>query len=221
MKKQLLHLFAITLLSNALIAQFTQTDATMSEGVQPGLEFEVKGESRKAEKVWKDYTKNLGKLNWDKKAKEYTLPNALLPAIESSSPITLVAKFDEFSNMTRVKVWIKEGDVFLTEQINPNKIAGAKVFLTDYSYLVEKVYVGEELNEEEKNLNKLEKELDRLSKQNENLHRDIEKAKDAIKKAEREIVENNNEQEAKKKEIEEQQAKVKQVSDKLNKIGSN
>ncbi len=220
MKKFATTLFLLATAQLTISAQIRPVNASMSEGARPGFEFDVNGDNKTAEKIWKDYTKSAGKLNWDRRNKEHQIIGGRIPTIDALNPITIIAKFEDFKKITRVKVWLKSNDVFLTEEEHPDQINGAKLYFNEFITQVEKSFVGDELKEEQKNLDKLEKDLEKLVKQNEGFHKDIEKAKDAIQKAERAIDENNKNQKEKQKEIKAQQEKVSEVADKLKKVGT-
>lgn len=217
-------LLFITLMCTSLIlnAQVIEKDMRMSAGIQNALVVELKGANKKeAEKLWKDFSKEFGKLERDKKQDEYFLLNVTVPSIDPVNPITIFTKFDQFDDMTRAYFWIKRNDTFLNSIDHETEIDGADVFLTDYSYEVEKEVIKEELENEEKNLRNLQKDLEKLEKKNKDLHDDIEKAKDTIRKAEAAIEQNKKDQEDKSKEIEAQKEIVSKVSDKMNKVGKN
>lgn len=222
MKKYLLLLSIMVFISSEMISQVIEKDMRMSAGVQNALVIELRGaDKKKSEKLWKDFSKDFGKLERDKKMDEYFLLNVVVPSIDSDNPITIFTKFDEFDDMTRAYFWIKRDDTFLNSIDNETEINGADAVFTDFSYEVEKEVIKEELEKEEKNLKNLEKELDKLAKKKEDLKNDIEKAKDTIRKAEIEIEQNEKDQKDKSKEIDAQREIVSKVSDKMNKVGKN
>ena len=211
-----------SIMTSSLSAQIASGDYTMSEGVNEALFFELKGaDKKKAEGIWKSYIKSFGKVETNRKSKEIILKEAVIPAINVDGQLMLFTKFEEFDAMTRVYVWFKAGDTFLTESNDRSVLEGTDVFLKEYMFQVEKDVIKDELNNEEKVLGNLQKDLDKLEKKNRGYHDDIEKAKEAIRKAESEIERNLQDQSNKKLEIENQRKKVSAVSDKMNRVGKN
>ena len=221
MKKQIITtIFA--LLTVSLIGQVIEKDLTMSEGVQNALTVELDGANKKrAEGIWKNYSKEFGKLERNRKAKEHVLMNAIIPAVDSEYPITVFTKFDEYDNMTRAYFWFKMDDRFLNSIDDEREVNGIDAFLKRYALEVEKEVVKEELEDEEKELKNLQKDLSKLEKKNKDLHKDIEKAKKKIAESELEIERNLQEQQLKREEISQQQTRVQAVSKRMNNVGSN
>lgn len=221
MNKSLFGILVFSLFVNPAFSQIIEKDGSMSDGVQNALTMDLTGSQKLVESQWKDFSKKFGKLARDKKTKEYILHEVLIPSIDTEYPVTVITKFEEFDNLTRAYFWFKRDEKYLNSIDNEAEIAGADVFLTNFSVQVKKEFVGKELDEEEKNLRKLEKALDKLKDKNDDLHRDIEKAEDTIRKAKIDIERNLEEQERAKKEIETQREKLKLVSQKMNAIGKN
>ena len=219
MKKQLL----TAILSLFVITAFTQViekDLSMSEGVQNALTLELNGaDKKKAEKKWRDYAKEFGKIERNKKSNEYVISDAVIPAVDTEYPITVFTKFDEYDDLTRAYFWFKMDERFLNSIDDENEVNGIDVFLERYAVEVEKEVVKEELKEQEKQLKKLQRELSKLEKKEKNLKDDIEDAKKKIADSERELEQNVVYQKDMRAAIEEQEAKVKMVSDKMNKVG--
>ena len=222
MKNQILLLGILLLAGSTLLAQVIEKDMRMSSGVQNALVVELHGSNKKrAESIWKDFSKDFGKLQRDKKTDEHFLLNVVMPSIDPEYAVTVYTKFDEYDDMTRAYFWFKMDDRFLNSIDDEKEINGADALLTDYSIAVEKEVVKDELKKEEDTLKDLQKDLDKLEKKNKDLLRDIEKAKDTIRKAEADIEQNIKDQDAKNKEIKEQEKNVEKVSDKMNKVGKN
>lgn len=219
MKTQSIFLFVICFLSFSLMGQVMEKDGSMSEGVQNALTLDLKGNKKLVEGQWKDFTKKFGKLERDKKTKEYFLRSVLIPAIDTEFPVTVVSKFEEFNDMTRGYFWFKQDERFLNSIDNEAEIVGADLFLRNFSIEVQKEYVTKELKEEEKKLKKLEKTLEKLVDKNKDLHKDIEKAEDIIRKSKSDIERNLKDQEAAQKEIDAQRQALGDVSKKMNRIG--
>ena len=192
----------------------------MSEGLQTAFIITLDGaDGGDASKIWRDFVKEYGKVERDRKTKEYRLQDVIIPAIHDTMPLSIIAKFDEYDELTRVNFWIKMDERFINVSDDVDEMDKVAVLLDEYTTLVSKKVVQDELKSEEKILSRLEKDLKKLVDRNEDLHKDIQKARDLIRKAEAEIEENIREQEAKKVEITAQSDKVKNVSTKLNDIG--
>ncbi len=221
--KQLYATSLIVLLTTITsFGQIMEKDLRMSEGVQNALVVELPGaDAKKAEKIWKSFIKEFGKVEKDKKMKEFFIEQTIVPAIDQEYAIDIFTKFDEYDNNTRAYFWFKMDDHFLNSIDDESEIEGADAFLTDFSIEVEKQVVKEELKSEENGLKNLQKDLSKLEKEESNLHRDIQKAKDTIRKAEEKLIENANKQKEKMAEIGNQEEVVKMVSTKLNNVGKN
>ena len=206
-------------LMGLLSAQVVETEMRMSDGIQSALEVDLKGNSKQSEKLWKKYVKKVGKLDWDRKNKEYVLFNVTVSDIDNEYPVTVFAKFNSSKDITKGTFWFKMDSDYLNSKDDAEELRGAGKWIQEYAYEVERDFTSDQLKDEEKNLGGLEKDLRKLTKQNDNLHRDIEKAKDAIAKAEKEIVDNVKNQDKKNKEIETQKEKLGTVKEALKNIG--
>lgn len=203
-------------------AQVMEKDLRMSEGIQNALVVELKGaDAKKAEKIWKDFAKEFGKVEKDRKMKEFFIEQTIIPSIDQEYAVDIFTKFDQYESNTRAYFWFKMDDRYLNSIDDEDEINGADVFLTDYSIEVEKEVVKDELKDEENGLKNLQKGLSKLEKEESNLHKDIQKAKDAIRKAEEKLVDNAKEQKEKMAEIGNQEEVVKMVAEKLNNVGKN
>jgi hypothetical protein len=208
--------------SIGLNAQITEKEYRMSDGIQNAILVELPGSSsKKAEGVWKDFTKEFGKVDRNRKQKEFYLYDVIVPAIDHEQTISIATKFEEFDDYTRAYFWMKSGDDYLNSDAYPSQIEGARHFFTDYGYAVEKEVVKDELSYEEKILKDFNKDLEKLEKYEKDLYKDIEKAKETIRKAEEELVKNEQERKEKQAEIFNQGEVVKLVSKKLNEVGKN
>ena len=218
------NLISAFLLMSSIItmAQVSEKDMRMSEGVHNAIVVELDGaNSKKAEGVWKSFAKEFGKVERNRKQKEYYIENAVIPAIDQDYAVSIFTKFDEYDDYTRAYFWLKKEDRYLNSFDDESEINGAQIFLSDYSLAVEKEVIKDELKGEEKVLKNLSKDLEKLEKNERNLYKDIEKAKETIRKAEEELKRNAEEQKEKKSEIGNQEEIVKMVSEKLNKVGKN
>jgi len=217
MKKTIL-LALLSVCTFLLNAQVVEKSMTMSSGEQPGLEVDLKGDSKTSEKLWKEYVKPYGKTDWDRKNKEHVLFNVHIPAI-SSKAITLVVRFNQYQDMTKGSFWVKDDSGFLNSDENVEAIRGAGEFLQGYAHEVERHAIREDIKRQEKDLSKFEKDLEKLMKKNRDYHKDIEKAKAEIAKKEGEIEKNLVEQKNKKGEIEKKRNMIQETTIALSKIG--
>ena len=212
----------VLICSMGLNAQISEKEYRFSDGIQNALMVELPGSSsKKAEGCWKDFAKEFGKVDRNRKQKEFYLYDVIIPAIDQEQTVSIATKFEEFDDYTRAYFWIKSGDDYLNSDAYPSQIDGAKHFFTDYGYAVEKEVVKDELNYEEGTLKGMSKDLDKLVKDEKNLYKDIEKAKETIRKAEEALVKNAQEQKEMQAAMFNQEEVVKMVSQKLNNVGKN
>lgn len=198
-----------------------EDDVTMSLGTKNALFIEIEGaEKKRAEKIWKEYVEDFGKVDRNKKAKEYYSQQISVPTINGASPIDLYGKFEEMKDMTRFYLWVDLGGEFANSVDNEKQVDGAEEFLQGYYNKVRKYVVNEELKDEEDDLKDLEKDFSKLQDKNEDYHKDIEKKKKEILELEEKIEKNIEDQEAKTTEIEVQKEAVMKVTEKLNQIGN-
>lgn len=200
----------------------TERKVSMSLGSQNAFVADVEGANKKImEDVFKKMIKEYGKLQENKKAREFFMMATKVSKINGSSPIDLYAKFEEGKGMATTYLWVDLGGAFAGSAEYQKQSEAIKIFMQDYYYECRKIVVQNELKEEEKNLEKLDKELAKLKKLNEGYHNDIEKAKQKILEAEKNIEQNIVEQATKTKDIDSQKKVVDEVSKKLNSIGKN
>ena len=217
MYRQLLFIILMLLTSTAF-TQVIEKQMNMSSGEHSGLEVDLPVDSKSADKIWKEYVKPYGKTDWDRKNKEQVLFNVHISSI-TSSPLTVVARFNQFRDMTKGSFWFKKEGEFLSSDTDTESLRAAGEFLQEYAYETERHAIREELKKHDKGLNSLEKDLGKLQKKNQNLHKDIEKAKAEIAKKEREIAENLDFQSGKRKDIEIQKEKIQKTTIKLTNVG--
>jgi len=206
----------LVLVSSLLSAQVVEKSMQMSAGEQNGLQVDLPINKKAAEKLWKDYVKPHGKVDWDRKNKEHLLFDKTISSI-SSEPVTIVAKFNDYGSETKGSFWFKSGGEWIDASDSTIKSAGQ--FLQEFAYEAERVRMKDQIKDEEDGLSSLEKDLKKLMKKNDDLHKDIEKAKETIAKKEKEIEENLKLQEDKKAEIEAQKTQIKTSTETLGSVG--
>ncbi len=197
-----------------------ESNETMSLGNQPAYVVEIEGADKKiSEKMLKEYLKDFGKVERNKKAKEYYAEQIRIPSIQSGNPVNVIAKIEEGKDMTRVFFWIDNGQEFVSSESHATSADGAGIFADDYRIKVRKEVVRKQLEDQEDELKDLEKHLKKLMDKNEDYHNEIEKCNEKIRKAESNIEKNLGDQDEKRMEIEKQKAVVEEIIRKLNDIG--
>ncbi|MBK6545346.1 MAG: hypothetical protein WAR77_14235 [Saprospiraceae bacterium] len=212
----------IILLSCCLLSQLTalgqarENKLQMSLGVQNGISITIPDADEKLiDKVWKNYTKEYGKLNRNRKADEDFINNATIKSIHGENSFDLYVITED--NSLTAFFDLKNG--FLNSTDYPKEFAGAKEFIQEFSFEVQREKTRSELEDEQDKLKKLNKKMANLLQDNKNYHDDIENAKAKIKKAEANIITNDKDQDITKSEISNQTKMVESVQNKLNKIG--
>ena len=204
----------------AMGQKVNQQKATMSLGPQNAYYVEVEGADKDLlEDTWKAYVKEYGKINHNKKAKEFVSEKAVVNLINGSTPLTLYAKFEEGKGLSTAYLWVYLGSGFANPSDFSAQNRGIETFLWDFWVMARKNVVKKELEAEEKKLKNFEKDLGKLENKNKDYHNDIEKAKQKIAENEKNIEVNLKDQETKKADIELQKKTVQAVVDKLNSIG--
>lgn len=156
-------LFVVLGVFSASSQKVFEDDVTMSLGSKNALFIEIEGaDKKKAEKIWKNYVEDYGKVDRNKKAKEYYSQQISVPTINGASPLNLYAKFEELKDMTRFYLWVDLGGEFANSVDNEKQVDGAEEFLKGYYNEVRKSVVNEELEDEEDNLKDVEKDLKKL-----------------------------------------------------------
>ena len=225
MKQNLTIVFTLLLTSFSLIGQnIKEIESSMSLGRQNSHFLEIDDAKLKTvEDAFKDYMKGFGKVNFNKKAKEYFGSQISIPAM-GNVPVDFYAKMEERANQVTLYVWADLGPAgggFINSKSHASQANGVKVFLEDFFVYTKKILITNELKEQEKLLSNLEKDLSKLVNKNEDYLKDIEKAKAKIAQAEKDILENKQAQAEKTKEIEAKKEDIKAVTTRLNNVGKN
>lgn len=218
--KNLLVLFLSVLFISNLSSQVRERSNSMSLGSQNSFMIDLEGAERKmSEKLFKSFFKEYGKVQKNKKAKEWYMTGAQISLI-SSEPLDIYAKFDEARDYTTMTFWVDNGSAFMSSDEFPRQYRSIEQLLNDFRIDVRKEVIKKELKAEEKRLKGFEKDLSKLEKKNQGYHKDIDKANAAIVKAENNIIQNLKDQEDKKSQIEKQKELVQQVIERLNNVGN-
>ncbi|HMQ08202.1 MAG TPA: hypothetical protein PKC30_12940 [Saprospiraceae bacterium] len=199
--------------------ELVEQKVVMSKGANIGFYQELHGATKKdAEKLWRDHLKSFTKKINSKKG-EFTTEGAVVPLINGTSALSLIARFDEGIKMTTIFLWVDLGGVYLNSEDHPTQHTGLQRFMTEYYNNVQKEVFLNMLKDEENNLKSLERDLDRLEKRNEGLHKDIRDSREKIKAAELSIEQNLKDQDDAKEKIRKQKQKIEKVIQMANNVG--
>jgi hypothetical protein len=216
MKNIVLLFLSVVLIGTSAFAQVRENKIQMSLGLQNGLYVSIPDvESKVIQKQWKNYTKNYGKLVKNKNADEQILESVTIPSINADNKMDIYAIFEN----NGLTAFFDLKTAFLNSTDHPKEFAGAKDFMQQFSYTVQREIVKEELEDAQDLLKKYTRKMADLVKDNKGYHEDIEDAKAKIKKAENNIIGNEKDQEQMKAQISGQTKTVDAIQAKLNKIG--
>jgi len=209
--------FLLSMLNN-VHAQISTKDATMSLGSKSAFVVDLDGADKKmAEKKWKEVMKDYGKVDRNRKAKEWSTMQARIPMIDGPSAVNMFLKLEEGKDMARAYVFVDNGEKFVDD--GDDEAEGVREFLEKYSTVVKKEVAKRTMEAGEKELKGYNKDLGKLEKKNEKLHKDIENYKKKIEEAEAKISQNLLDQDAAKETIETQKEKVEELTENYNSIG--
>lgn len=215
--KQLFTAVIFMLLYGFATGQIVEKEMDMSAGEHPGLQVELDVEKKDAEKIWKDYVKPYGKVDWDRKNKEHVLFASNIDKI-SDDQMSVVTRFTQLGDKSKASFWFKSNGAYLNSSDNEDTFAKAGSFLQEYVYESMRFLVREEIKNEEKTFKKMEKDLKKLRKKNDKLNKELEKAKIEIPKKEHEIEKNLQEQEEQRDRLDEENVDHKKVEKELKKL---
>jgi len=210
-------LFSLLSVAHAQVGSVNIGESTMSLGSKSAYSVDMSGADKKmAEKKWKEHMKDYGKVNRNRKAKEFYTSQTKIPALGLNT-VNVYCKFEEGKDMIRAIVFVDNGEKFIDESddVSPR----VESFVRDYAILVEKEVAKKEMEQGEKDLKNFNKDLSKLEKQNKKLHEEIEKYKKKISEAESNIEKNLMEQDAAQETIENQKGKVEELTDYYNGVG--
>lgn len=143
--------------------------------------------------------------------------------ILSDDLMNVYTTFDKKNNGVQVTTYYMTNDGhFINYGDSPSKYSIAESMLAEFGEDMAKKAIEIEISEEEKNLKTLVKEQDKLIRENGQLHNSIEKnraailkAQEAIAKAEKDILDNLDDQKAKKQEVLQQEDVLEYVKSKI------
>jgi hypothetical protein len=177
----------------------------------------TKTNTKFAEKVWKDYSKQFkGSYKKDKKNDEYFTDNANISAIGGGNTVDLFMKFVETGENTTATLWIDLGGAFVGSKDFKDKYAEAEKLMAEYALKVAREQTQIQLKEQQDAQKDMEKQQKKLEDKNKSLLQDIEDWKKKIAKAEQDVIVNQKSQDDTKAKIETQKKVVDDVQKKLN-----
>jgi hypothetical protein len=227
-----LKFFAFTILLSMPTIFFAQTtikgesslvnegERVMSQGNKSSLAVNLtKTNTKFAEKVWKDYSKQFkGSYKKDKKNDEYFTDNANIAAVGGGNTVDLFMKFVETGENTTATLWIDLGGAFVNSKDFKDKYAEAEKLMAEYALKVAREQTQIQLKEQQDAQKDMEKQQKKLEDKQKGLLQDIEDWKKKIAKAEQDVIANQKGQDDTKAKIETQKKVVDEVQKKLNSL---
>jgi translation initiation factor 2B subunit (eIF-2B alpha/beta/delta family) len=205
---------------SVLNGQVLEQKRRMSLGEQNALVLEIKNvDIKTVESVWKDFFGNFGRSKKNRKTDEFYITDAQIPALGISRTVDLYAQISGSDNNVTVVHWFDMRGGFLSAAEYAQQYPAAVKLVQDFNLEVKRTVLEADLKEQEKLLSRLESDMKKLMRDNESLHKIIEQATERIAKAELDIEQNLKDQESKKSEIETQRNTVKEVQQKVDKVG--
>lgn len=206
MKKIILTTIFITSLIFLQAQHISVTEGTkmMREGSFNSFNTELNDiKASNAEKAWEDYMKEFkAKTKRDKKQNLLISENVQIPNI-GRNPVDVYAMIaeDKTGNSAVVNVWFDTGSGYVNSIDMGEQAMAASKIVEEYALDVLKAHALSNEKDQEKLLSDLESDLKKLEKKDDDIRKDIAKAKDNIQKWEKELSQNEDEQDKKKKAI--------------------
>ena len=205
-------------LLNGAHAQIDVSSSSMSLGEKPAFVMDFENADKKlVEKKWKEHVKEYGKVEKNKKAKEWYTLQTTIPNMGGTTPVNLYFKLEEGKDMTRAFVFVDDGTKFIGN--GDDKEDGVRTFIQGYADSVNKEVAKKAMEKGEDELKDFNKKLSKLEDKNKDYHEDIEKYQKKIIEAEEDIEKNLKEQDDAKINIEMQKEKVEALIEAYNSIG--
>lgn len=209
--------FIFSLLTGAH-AQIELRSSTMSLGEKPAFVIDFENADKKlAEKKWKEHLKEYGKVNKNKKAKEWYTMQTTIPNLGGTKLVNIYFQLEQGKNMTRAFVFVDDGTKFIGN--GDDEEDGVRAFVNGYANRVNKEVAKKAMEKGEDELKDFNKKLSKLEDKNEDYHKEIEKCQKKIIEAEEDIENNLKEQDEAKENIEMQKSKVEALIEAYNSIG--
>ena len=170
--------------------------------------------------LWVDYQKDFKakKPKLDKKANEYFADDARIDKI-SDNTIDIYSKVARKSDKGAVlTIWFDLGGAYLSSNRHPDRIAGAREWMSGFEQVVKAAFAKEALEAEEAMLKDLGKELKDLEKEKENAAKEVEKLQEELEAARRRVAEMDAVLGTKQQQIMEQEKAVEAAKAKVKKM---
>ena len=182
----------------------------MSLGAKNGFEIVYDHiETKELSKLWEDFIGSYGKINKDRKTKEYLLEDVRIPGLNKGKSVDFYSRVDSYSKtQASVVIWLNYGSDFLHSKNLENDYKDLIAMLLIFDRRVYAAIVDNALAEMDKQLKAFEKEALKIEKDTERQEKEIQNAKDKITKAELQIGQNNKDLQEKYDEIQLQQEKI-------------
>lgn len=165
--------------------------------------------------AWKDFMQEYkAKTKNDKKQDLLISENVQIPSL-GRNPIDVYASLsgDKAGSSTSVSIWFDTGSGYVNSiDMKEQAIAATKIVEEYAINVLKKSALDNEANEE-KILKDLESDLKKLANKDDSLRKDIDKAKENIQKWEKELAQNEDDQDKKRKEIKKQAITLEKATD--------
>ena len=165
--------------------------------------------------AWKDFMQEYkAKTKNDKKQDLLISENVQIPSL-GRNPIDVYASLsgDKAGSSTSVSIWYDTGSGYVNSiDMKEQAIAATKIVEEYAINVLKKSALDNEANEE-KILKDLESDLKKLANKDDSLRKDIDKAKENIQKWEKELAQNEDDQDKKRKEIKKQAITLEKATD--------
>lgn len=222
MKYTKLLTLAFSFITVSMFAQVEEGAVMMSTGEHNAFTVVLKNaDYKRAENVWKEYTKPFGKFDRDRKRKEYRAESINIPSISRSTDYSVTLKLNEQKNQTTAHVFFQSDGRYVDSRMDPEVADNMRAFVEHFQFDVDRKVIEEQIKKEEDRLKNLHKDLSKLENKNNDLHKNIEKYEKKIVEAEEDIVDNLKSQDDKQIEIRNQTKVVESLTKDLNSIGRN
>ena len=156
--------------------------------------------------AWKDFMQDYkAKTKNDKKQNLLISENVQIPSL-GRNPIDVYTSIsdDKSGSSTSVSVWFDTGSGYVNSIDMEEQASAAKSIIEEYATRVLKKAALDNEAKEEKILEDLKTELKKLANKDDSLRKDIDKAKENIQKWEKELAQNEDDQDKKRKEVKKQ-----------------
>ena len=195
------------LIGQAQVIKVNEGTKMMREGSFNAFSTELENiKNSDAVSAWKDFMQEYkAKTKNDKKQNLLISENVQIPSL-GRNPIDVYASLsgDKAGSSTSVSIWFDTGSGYVNSIDMEEQATAATKIVEEYATSVLKKAALENEAKEEKILDDLKSELKKLANKDDNLRKDIDKAKENIQKWEKELAQNEDDQDKKRKEVKKQ-----------------